>query len=144
MKTFWLSVSHLITHTIFFFFNFLSFFLKTCKGPWTWTFLAGTMDLPQTESLHHFVCLCWYYFLGPYLHWPLLNDYSAGLCFSRANADLRYIQSEMPLTEQPQSLFDFGLLSTLRGLCMSLRRLLMCGVPLQGRMLRAKAGEISQ
>lgn len=38
---------------------------------------------------------CWYYFLGPYLHWPFLLDYYyyffAGLCFSRANADLRYI-----------------------------------------------------
>ena len=37
----------------------------------------------------------------------LFDDYSAGLCFSRANADLRYIQSEMPSTLQPQSLFDF-------------------------------------
>ncbi len=34
----------------------------------------------------------------------LFDDYSAGLCFSRANADLRYIQSEMPSTLQPQSI----------------------------------------
>lgn len=39
----------------------------------------------------------------------LSDDSSAGLCFSRANADLRYIQSETPSTLQPQPLFDFGL-----------------------------------
>lgn len=37
----------------------------------------------------------------------LFDDYSAGLCFSRAITDLRYIQSETPSTLQPQSLLDF-------------------------------------
>lgn len=116
-----------------------------CKDPWTRTVPAGTMDSPQTESLHRFFCL----FFVDINSWGhictdrLFDDYSAGLCFSRANADLRYIQSEMPSTLQPQSLFDFGFLPSLRGLFSS-DSILTCGVPLQGSMLRAKAEEISQ
>lgn len=30
------------------------------------------MDFHQTESPQHSVCFCWYYFLGPYLHWPFV------------------------------------------------------------------------
>lgn len=54
-----------------------------------------------------------FYFLGEGGHNctdSILEDYSTGLCFSRANADLRYIQSETPSTLQPQSLCDFYLL----------------------------------
>jgi len=40
----------------------------------------------------------------------IVFDYSAGLCFSRANADLRYTQSETPSTLQPQSVWLRGLL----------------------------------
>lgn len=104
-------------------------------------------DFPQTESLRAILfvfveTISW----GHICTDRLFDDYSAGLCFSRANADLRYTQSEMPSTLQPQSLFDFGLLPSLRGTFVSQLGLLLlsCGVSLQASMLRVKAEEISQ
>lgn len=57
----------------------------------------------------------------------LTVDSSARLCFSRANADLRYTQSEAPSTLQPQSLFDSGLVFTVSlGAVLSRGNLAVC------------------
>lgn len=81
---------------------------KTCNDLWTCTVLAQMMDWQKTCSiLSVFVhIISWGHICTDCLY----DDFSAGSCFSRANADLRYIQSEMPLTLKPQSLLDFGLL----------------------------------
>lgn len=121
----WLSVSHGVTHKT-----------REKKSP-SWNTGHASDRRPATCCLFFFswflgaifaLTVCWMIFL-------------LGCVFPRANAELRYIQSEMPSTLQPQSLI--WLLPMLRGLVVCRRLLLICGVALQGSMLRVKQEKTS-
>lgn len=70
----------------------------TCKDPRRWAVPAETTDSSQTESLRHFCLFLWILFLGAIFALTVcLMIILLGCAFSRANADLRYIQSENAL-----------------------------------------------